>query len=207
MCMISELGEIILRLLGERKMTQRNLADNANISRHYLNYLIHGKRFNPSHEIISKIANTLGVSIDAFSLSNIEPKEFHNVRSIPLISWVQAGQWHDPDDTYHPGHADEWISSDSADPNAFALRVQGDSMEPEFYENDIIVVSPAIEPASGDYAVVKVNSQVTFKQIHIYMSKVVLKPLNDKYQPEEIQREDGKKIKIVGKVIQKIKKY
>ena len=63
-------------------------------------------------------------------------------RKVPLLNWVRVGQWHEASDAFQAGDADEWIESDVKDAHVFALRVKGDSMEPEFNEGDIIVVNP-----------------------------------------------------------------
>ena len=80
-------------------------------------------------------------------------------------------------------------------------------MEPEFKEGDIIVVSPNTVPGSGDYAVVGIEGEVTFKQLHIYLHRLVLKPLNDKYSPVEVKRDDGIQCRIIDKAVQKIKRH
>ncbi len=43
---------------------------------------------------------------------------------------------------------------------AFALRVRGDSMEPEFRDGDIIIVNSALKQEHNDYLVV--SNDVTF---------------------------------------------
>jgi phage repressor protein C with HTH and peptisase S24 domain len=48
----------------------------------------------------------------------------------------------------------EWIGSDIKGEHNFALRVKGDSMEPEFNEGDIII-SPTAKAVTGDYVVAK----------------------------------------------------
>ncbi|MHB8110529.1 MAG: LexA family protein [Syntrophorhabdaceae bacterium] len=134
--------------------------------------------------------------------SNVQPANMPSNR-VPLISWVKAGELHEPIDIYQPGFADDWILTDATGPNVFALHVVGDSMYPEYREGDIVIIDPGIEPVSGDDAIVKVNDEVTFKQVHFYLDKIRLIPLNrDKYEPVEISREDGFKVQIIGKVIE-----
>jgi SOS-response transcriptional repressor LexA len=203
----TEFGQTILRLAKERKMTLMALAEAADISRHYLSYLIHGQRDNPTIDVVSRIAAALAVPLETFDMALPNDRKFSPVRKVPLISWVRAGTWHEPSDPYVPGQAEEWLYADADDPGVFALRVEGDSMEPEFYDGDIIVVNPAVEPTSGEYVVAAVNGEASFKQIFIYLNKVVLKALNPKYAPLEILRSDGRELVIKGKVIQKIKKY
>jgi len=103
-------------------------------------------------------------------------------------------------------HADEWTESDVKGPHVFALRVKGDSMVPEFNEGDIVVVSPHSRAASGDYAVVKNDEEeVTLKQFKKYGTKRILHPLNPKYQ--DIELSDKKQYRIVGRIMEKTKRY
>lgn len=83
--------------------------------------------------------------------SNISPGP-PNQKKIPVISWVQAGGWSDVVDQYQPGYAEEWIDTAATNhPNAFALTVRGDSMEPEFTEGDIITVElPLVHVSHGE---------------------------------------------------------
>ena len=201
------LGDKILFALKRKKWTQAHLAEKVNIVPHYLNALIKGKKTNPSLDVIERIADALEVNLDYFMRGNVETVALHNSRQVPVISWVRAGSWEDPSDPYEPGVAEEWVSADTPDSQAFALKVTGKSMEPKFVEGDIIIVSPAIEPASGDYAVVKLSGEVTFKRITIYLSRVVLTSLNPAYPPMEIPREQAEKLHILGKVIQKIERF
>jgi SOS-response transcriptional repressor LexA len=138
---------------------------------------------------------------------NVEPAALPQKRKVPLISWVRAGVLHEPMDIFEPGFADEWIASNASGENSFALRVTGNSMYPEFLEGDIIVIDPAQEPASGDYAVVKINDEVTFKQIHFYLNKIELIPVNkERYEIIEISRDDGFNVQVIGKVVEQIRR-
>jgi phage repressor protein C with HTH and peptisase S24 domain len=72
-----------------------------------------------------------------------------------VVSWVIAGKWQEVCDNFQPGDAEEWTESDVRGKNVFALRIKGDSMEPEFVTGDIIIVNPHIEAKPGDYVIVK----------------------------------------------------
>ena len=66
-------------------------------------------------------------------------------RLVPVINKVAAGYPSDFNDLDYPvGIADDYVRCpDLHDPNAFAVRVVGDSMEPKFREGDIVIFSPA----------------------------------------------------------------
>jgi len=109
---------------------------------------------------------------------------------VPLISWVAAGTWRDVADPYPAGVGEAMVPvTCRAGPNAFALRVQGDSMEPVFPNGSVIIVDPAAEPRQGSYVVVRLDEaeQATFKQLVIDGGARYLKPLNPRYPLMEIR--------------------
>ena len=59
-------------------------------------------------------------------------KQWRNKR-VPVISWVQAGNWKE---AYEQEDYSEFV--ETATKGEFALRVEGGHIEPEFYEVDII---------------------------------------------------------------------
>lgn len=117
-------------------------------------------------------------------------------RLVPVINKVAAGYPTDFDDLSYPvGVADDYVRCpDLHDPNAFAVRVVGDSMEPRFCEGDIVVFSPAAEVNNGDDCFVRFSMphETTFKRVFFEQdNKVRLQPRNEKYPPTII---DGKRI-------------
>ena len=126
-------------------------------------------------------------------------------RMVPLISWVQAGDFVDPQAQTTPGYAETWVETSATNSgNAFALVVSGDSMEPEFRDGDIITVDPDRAPVSGNFVVVKNGHEATFKQLVNDGSSVFLKPLNDRYPILDMT---GIEFRIVGVVVEKRKVY
>ena len=117
-------------------------------------------------------------------------------RLVPVINKVSAGYPSDFNDLDYPvGIADDYVRCpDLHDPNAFAVRVVGDSMEPKFHEGDIVVFSPAAEVRNGDDCFVRfaMPHETTFKRVFFEAdNKVRLQPRNDKYPPSIV---DGKRI-------------
>ena len=137
---------------------------------------------------------------------NVEPVSLGKLRRVPIISSVMAGKWGEASDAFQPGDADDWTDTDVKGPHVFALRVKGDSMTPEFNEGDIVIVSPHSRAASGDYVVVKNDDEdVTLKQFKKYGTKRILHPLNPNY--EDIELSEKKHYRIVGKIMEKKKRY
>jgi SOS-response transcriptional repressor LexA len=106
------------------------------------------------------------------------------VTEIPLISWVQAGQWACAEDPYPVGAAERMIRTfETVGESAFGLRVQGDSMEPTFPAGCIIIVDPSRDARNGSYVVVRLDdsTEATFKQLIFDGPVRYLKPLNPRY--------------------------
>jgi len=113
---------------------------------------------------------------------------------VPVINDVRAGYPVDFDDKgYPPGAADDYVRcTDLHDPNAFAVRVVGDSMEPKYREGDIIIFSPAATVESGVDCFVRLTDphETTFKQVFFEEGgQIRLQPRNHNYPPQTLPRE------------------
>lgn len=124
-------------------------------------------------------------------------------RLVPVINRVAAGYPRDFNDLDYPvGIADDYIRCpDVHDPNAFAVRVVGDSMEPKFKEEDIVIFSPAAEVHNGDDCFVRfaMPHETTFKRVFFEKKdQIRLQPRNEKYSPTTIE---GKRINGIYRAI------
>ena len=68
----------------------------------------------------------------------------------------------------------------------YALRVVGDSMEPEFVDGCVVVVDPGYTPRDGSYVIVEFAGDVFFRQLLFDGERRFLKPLNPKYGSFEL---------------------
>lgn len=142
------------------------------------------------------------------SMSNVEKFEIgHAFKRIPVLSFVQAGS---PtaifDDSF-----DEWIEVIKSVPDeAFATRVQGQSMEPAFSEGDILIVDPTKYPIAGSYVVARRTSregltETLFKQYALVgidangQEIFELRPLNNVFPTF---RSDSVQLEIIGVVVE-----
>jgi phage repressor protein C with HTH and peptisase S24 domain/transcriptional regulator with XRE-family HTH domain len=112
---------------------------------------------------------------------------------IPVINKVAAGYPTEFTDLGYPvGVADEYVYCPGVDdPNAFAIRVCGDSMEPRYREGDILIISPAVAVHSGDDCFVRIEGteESTLKRVFFDEEDTVrLQPLNERYPPQVFPR-------------------
>ncbi|UFN47954.1 helix-turn-helix transcriptional regulator [Roseomonas sp. OT10] len=116
----------------------------------------------PSTESVAKVLDATGTGMEAFaSLITGSPGNFRGsarpVRRIPLIGLAQAGSAGYFDDGGYPAGAgwDEISVPEVPDPNAYALEISGESMEPVFRDGDTIIVSPSAPIRRSDRVVVR----------------------------------------------------
>lgn len=127
-----------------------------------------GKLRWPSTESVAKILTATGASLGEF-VSYINEGEGGGVyRNIPLVGQAQAGKNGYFDDAGYPTGAgwDEIPFPGLGDPHAYALEINGDSMEPVYRDGDIIIVAPQANIRRGDRVVVKTKGgEVMVKQL------------------------------------------
>ncbi len=138
---------------------------------------------------------------------NIEPEQAPLApgRLVPVINKVAAGYPAEFDDLDYPvGIADDYVRCpDLHDPNAFAVRVIGDSMEPKFREGDIVIFSPAVEVHNGDDCFVRFQMphETTFKRVFFEENdQIRLQPRNESYSPIIIE---GKRVNGIYRAVLK----
>lgn len=117
-------------------------------------------------------------------------------RAVPVINKVAAGYPTDFNDLDYPvGVADDYVRCpDLHDPNAFAVRVVGDSMEPKFRQGDIVIFSPAADVNNGDDCFVRFATphETTFKRVFFEAkNRIRLQPRNQEYPPTIVE---GKRV-------------
>ena len=201
-------GDRIKKARTRARLTQMDLAKAANVSRAAVAQWESDETKHIRPENLFRIAPLLGCSAEWLATGK-EPPEPSNTTPgpelrppVPLISWVQAGNWTECTEPYPPGVADEWVSpSTRVSACAFALTVRGDSMEPRFTEGDVLIVDPDLEARSGDFVIVRLDDaqEATFKQLVIDGAQRFLKPLNARYPVVEINGNAT----IVGVVVEK----
>lgn len=130
-----------------------------------------------------------------------------NTRRIPLINFVQAGEFASKSPIEALDGSFEYVMTDMDwSQYTFALRITGDSMEPDFKTGDVIIVDPEIEPTPGEFVVAKNGEhEATFKK---YRPTIVspegkqhfeLVPLNNDYPT---MRSEERHIDIVGTMVE-----
>jgi len=179
----------------------------------------------PKGRYLNDLAAALGVSVDwlltgkeggVVGMTDAHPLGYHNVEPavipqgnrVPILSYVQAGNWREMCEqaTTFDGNVEYVSASIDIGPCGFGLWLRGNSMTPIFNEGDLIIVDPDESPRPGDYVVAKNGGEeATFKK---YRPRGIdengqevfeLVPLNDDYPT---MHSDRQHIEIIGVMVE-----
>jgi len=227
-------GELLKTLRERSGLKRAALARLLSVTLPYITNIEKGKQKPPTIERIEQIANALSLTkpdkekLFHYAAEERIPQKERNllqrgkpvgirepdagyapegVQRLPIISWTQLCKSDCVEKSSAACTSNEHLYLYCSGEHLFTLRVQNNSMEPEFREGEIILVMPHVPVNNGDYviAIDTKERRAMLKQYKQYGSKKILQPLNPKYQDIELNLPD--RYVIVGKVIQKIKYY
>lgn len=183
------------------------------VSASYINEILKGEIKEVSIGILKKLARAFNEDIELWleaaganlSVLNSLKINKNELRRIPILSSVQASHFREVVQAEHDEQT-EYIYTDSKDRDAFAMRVHGDCMEPEFKEGEIVIINPNAQYDHNDFvlAMDRRDFHCTLKQFKNYGDgNLNLHPWNPKYDDIKIDRN----IEIIGCVVAKTKRY
>lgn len=108
-------------------------------------------------------------------------------KCVPIIGRLAAGEGVDTIEAEEspPGWADSYLLYKDAPPGAFALRVAGSSMEPEYHDGDMVVVDPAQPVRSGVCCVIYAHDSertARLKKLRVGRGKARLESLSPDFK-------------------------
>lgn len=188
-----------------------------------------GKSKTMEGENLLKAAKFLGVNANWLATGsgvptennkqNIKDEELSNIlfrdlslHKIPIFDYVQAGLWKEV--SYDGATPLNYTYTDylGAVPEAiFSVIVQGNSMEPDFKEGDMLIVDTSITPKPGSFVIAQNGShEATFKKYRVlshdeYGRDIFeLIPLNNDYPTLSSKTHD---IRIIGVVVRHMRDF
>lgn len=200
------LGQRVQAIRNELGMSQEELAERAGISANALR-TIEQDRGNPTAATLTRLCSILNVSIDwLLGLSPVKQCDVAAIRgseTIPLfsiselksISQVQAWK----------GARNVEILLRAGQEN-FAVRIENNSMFPDFKSGDIALVKLTDSTEfDGQTCVISFDGQTLLRKFYPKNGKILLKANNPDYKDMEIAALDWKsKGKIIGVVVGRI---
>lgn len=201
------IGEFLKEKREQTGLSLRQASRLSGVSHTHIRDIENGSSM-PSFEMVMGFLETYRIEIEEFlgETGYLSPErgaeQKDRIKQIPILAWTQAGHWRE---CAH-SQQEDWDLIETDSKGTFALRVRGDSMEPEFHQEDIIVINPYLKAEHNDYIVVcNEEWEATFKQLKKYGKTRVLHPLNAKY--EDIELSKNTEYRLIGVVVEKKKKY
>lgn len=182
---------LVAAALGIKKKS--NLAEKLGIGRTTLYYIENGDA-QPSEQFLQALESLeqeAGASTETYVHSTPikKRKSTLETRMIPVVGWAHAGDAASYEEL--PPSWQNEIPTECQDVKAFAVSLEGDSMEPRFGDGDLLIVQPSEQAYSGCYVVARFsNDGVIFRRLEMNGGQISLVPLNERYQvtthaPEE----------------------
>ncbi|MCF7719129.1 helix-turn-helix domain-containing protein [Aeromonas jandaei] len=207
-------SERIKELRKKHGLTQQKLGELIGVKKSSISQWENDEH-SPSGDNLAQLSKVFGVSAHWLSTgkgspepSNVEPAVIPQGNRVPILSYVQAGNWREMCEqaTAFDGNVEYVTASVDIGPCGFGLWLRGDSMLPQFKEGDLIIVDPDEAPQPGDYVVAKNGcNEATFKK---YRPRGIdengqevfeLVPLNDDYPT---MHSDRQHIQIIGVMVE-----
>lgn len=141
------------RALG---LTQAEFASLLGLSASYVHQLEAEKR-SPSELVIKAVQNLDRADVGtaahlADERSRYQAPAAQN-RRIPVLGWAHAGEALDYEEIVGP----DYVPTDCRDAEAFAVRLEGDSMAPAYEPGDLLVLMPGAVAHAGHLVVVRLS--------------------------------------------------
>ena len=190
-----QIGELIKKYRNDHNLSLRGFAIKTGLSYGYIAILEKGidsrtkQPTKPTLETIRCIAKGLNLSLE--ELLKILDDDYSNddevdhdssVIQIPLLGRIVAGY---PEEMFTDIIDYIGVPSDmvKGDKELFALKTKGDSIQPNFIENDILIFEKSRNCERGQYCAVSVNGdEATFKKVIKNENGIMLQPLNPNYE-------------------------
>ncbi len=217
-------GRFLLKSAREKKgLSQKELAGAVGYSLGIYQNIEEG-RSNMSRPMAERVARELEVSVDDLLAGCDEPPsnggpygtvgerpdiilpKGMKARFVPLLAMAQCGPnvIHMDEGYTHEG----FLAFNPEDPQAFAVKLTGDSMQPVYGPGDVAIIYPSRPPRNGKVVIARLNDDhggdVVFKLYQASRDQVTLSSYNPAYPPITHAREDFSWIYPVDSVNKKI---
>lgn len=182
----------------EKKLLQSDIAKIINKSERTVGFYETEER-DMGTETLSILSKFFNVSIDYLLGKTDIRNSSASIIKIPLLGIVKAGYNYLANENIidHISVTDSSLNNE----DFFALKVKGDSMVPEIYENDIAIIKKQDDFENGDYVVALVNDdEATIKKAVKTEDGIELIAVNPYYPKRFFSKNEIKEIpvKIIG---------
>lgn len=191
--------QLIRELRRKNALSQAQLAAICGVSQTAVSQWENGHTV-PDRDSLLALADYFGLPVE--QLLGKEKQERQRF-FVPVLGYVRAGL---PMEAVEEILDYEEITPEMARAGEhFALAIRGDSMEPRFCENDVVIVRKQSDVSSGEVAVVLINgNDATVKKVIKNGKGLILVPMNTSYEPIYFTKNEVEElpVMILGKVVE-----
>lgn len=191
------------RLLTEDNISEAELARRVKLPQGTINRLAAGRTPDPRSMTLLAIANYFNVSLD--QLTGLRPLGASSHSHVPKLHWHQALDCKKLIKKLEFSNHPDWVPvAITVSDTAFALPIEGISMQPYFIEGQTIIIDPEREPKNKDFVIIAIDKkEVYLRQWIKEGSDIYLKPTHGDFK---IQSWDSK-AELLGVVCQSMMNF
>ena len=123
---------------------------------------------------------------------------------VPVVGTAELGDNGFHTELEYPvGEGDGFIAYPTSDPNAYALRVKGDSMRPRIKPGEFVLIEPNTAPQPGEEVLVRTrDGRVMVKVLDFQRNGVVqLSSVNEEHRPMTIEATEIERLHYVAAIV------
>jgi len=199
--------------MSNAQMKAQELANASGVSKSSISQYLKGSHSpsNISSGKLSKILNVDPLWLMGFDVpmnNSLSHKPHHKGVTIPILGRVAAGI---PIEAIKDVIDTEEITEEmSKTGEFFGLKIKGDSMVPDLYNGDVVIVRKQDDAETGDTVIATVNGdEATCKRLRKYKDGIELISNNPSYKPFEYSNKEilEMPVRIIGKVVELRRKF
>ena len=130
----------------------------------------------------------------------------YSTRAVPVVGTAQLGDnGHYAELEYPAGHGDGYLAYPTRDPNAYAVRVRGDSMRPRIKPGEFVVCEPSVQPMPGDEVLVRAKDGRVMVKVFDFRrdGMVQLSSVNEGHPRITIEETEVERIHYVAAIVKR----
>lgn len=193
----ADVGMKIKTMRMSRDMTQVDLARAIGKSPSAITMYESGRR-EPDFETLEALADAFNVPLSALVSDSLPgeilPLSRLHLKTVPVIGSVAAGEPILADES-HDMYVDGPTKAD------YALRVQGDSMNPTYLDGDVVYIRQVPDVPDGTVGVALIDDSACLKHIYHIPNGLLLTSDNPAYPPMQKTWPECDTIRILGVVV------
>lgn len=183
-------AEALNKAMMKAGHTQYSLAAASGVSQPTIGRILSGKSVEPERKTLAALEKIIGPLLAGDEKAGLISA---SIRRCPVVGTAQLGDnGHYCELEYPPGDGDGFITWQTSDENAYAIRCRGDSMKPRIKDGEFVIIEPNHEYIPGDEVLVRTQDGRVMVKVYLYAreGKIHLGSVNDTHPTIAVPKEE-----------------